>query len=181
MPCYKLITSFLMGLSFSALVYAEPDVINRDYENAQAEIGREFFEEKAKCEKLDATRKKVCMEKAESKAQIAQKELDASQEGDVSTHIKATQSKIDTQYDADKVECDTLAGDSKALCLEKAKNKYNKAKADAESREKSYDTIKDKHKKMNRADYELAMKKCESLAGELRKECEGQAKAIYKQ
>lgn len=177
-----LIILMLLIFPLSAPVKAaEQDVINRDYEDAQEQIGRKFYEEKSKCEQLDGTRKRICMEKAEAEAKIAQEELDASQEGDVETHIDTAHSKLDEQYGVEKVRCEPLTGDAKSLCLEKAKNKYDKAKADAELREKSYDAFKQKHKKLNKADYELELKKCGMLNAELKETCEAQAKEQYKQ
>src|SRR5687768_8633060 len=128
----QLITILLLIFPFSmGAQAAEQEVVNRDYEDAQEQIGRKFYEEKSKCEQLDGTRKKACMERAESAAKIAREELDASQEGDVDTHIDTANSKLAEQYDVDKVRCETLVGDAKSLCLEKAKNKYDKARADA--------------------------------------------------
>lgn len=178
----QLITILLLIFPFSVLTQAaEQEVVNRDYEDAQEQIGRKFYEEKSKCEQLDGTRKKICIEKAEAAAKIAQEELDASQEGDVKNHIETANSKLAEQYDVDKLRCETLAGDAKNLCLEKAKNKYDKAKADAELREQSYDAFKQKNKKQNEADYKLEMKKCGLLEGNLKKTCEAQAREKYKQ
>jgi hypothetical protein len=171
-----MIPCFIFPLITSA---AELEETNPDYENAKMGIDNKYKDDKARCAKMQGNKKKVCNEKAEGIARVSQQELDAKRKGDVGSYINTAKSKIDTQYDLDKVRCNASTGKSKSLCLGKAKAKHEKARADVTLRKETYNAQKDANKKIQQADYDLAMKKCESLAGDSRDACETHAKKRY--
>ena len=88
--------------------------------------------------------------------------------------------RAEARYEAAKEACEPLRGNEQDVCEEKAKAEYEKAKADIEAKDKGTAKAQrgaeaDKAK----ADYDLAMEKCESLKGQQNDACEAEAKAAY--
>jgi hypothetical protein len=85
-----------------------------------------------------------------------------------------------TQYKADKEACASLSGNAKDICMAEAKGKDNVALADAEA---SYQNTA-KHRETARvaraqANYNVAIEKCDDLAGNAKDVCVKEAKAAH--
>ena len=84
----------------------------------------------------------------------------------------------DAQYKADKDACSSLTANAKDICMAEAKGKDNIAKADAEA---AYQNTA-KHRESARvahaqATYDVAIEKCDDLAGNAKDVCVKEAKA----
>jgi hypothetical protein len=90
------------------------------------------------------------------------------------SHVKS----IESEYKVDKAKCDSLAGNTKDICIEQAKGKQNVAKADLEANYKpSVKTRYDANIAKADADYSIAIEKCDEKAGNDKDVCVKEAKA----
>lgn len=176
-----LIFTFTGTSKLYAIELDSTDITDADYESRRVAIEQKFNSDNESCNKLKGNEKKVCVEKAEATARVTQQELDAKYNGSVKGHVKASESKIDAQYDIDKVRCADLSGESKSLCQSKAESTRDKAKADISRDKKTLDATNEANKKKNDSAYELALKKCAALASESKDTCETAAKRKYYQ
>ena len=174
--------SVLAGsLTVSAVELEAYDITDADYETRKLAIEHKFNSDKEACNQLKGNKKDLCVEKAEATARTTQLELDAKHKGNVAGHINASESKVDAQYDVDKVRCADQSGDTKDVCLGNAEAKRNKAKADLTLDKKTLEATNDANKKKNDSGYELALKKCAALSSDSKDNCEAMAKRKYHQ
>ena len=84
----------------------------------------------------------------------------------------------DAQYKIDKDACSSLSGNAKDICVAEAKGKDSVAKADAEAAykhtPKARETARVAHAQ---ATYDVAIEKCDELAGNRKDVCVKEAKA----
>ena len=92
----------------------------------------------------------------------------------------AKKDQISADYKADKAACDKLTGNSKDVCVEKAKGKEAVAKAELEYAYtgKDSDAIKVAEKKAD-ADYAVAKEMCDDKKGNDKDVCVQQAKTNH--
>src|SRR5437868_4291843 len=84
----------------------------------------------------------------------------------------------DAQYKIDKDACSSLAGNAKDICVAEAKGKDNVAKADAEAAyENTPKARQNARVAQAQAKYDVAIEKCDDLAGNRKDVCVKQAKA----
>jgi hypothetical protein len=84
----------------------------------------------------------------------------------------------DAQYNRDKEACASLSGNAKDICIAQAKGKDHVAKADAEAAykhtPKARETARVAHAQAN---YDVAVEKCDDMAGNNKDVCVKEAKA----
>lgn len=91
---------------------------------------------------------------------------------------KSHEKNIETEYNASKAACDSLAGNAKDICVAVAKGKKNVAKAELEENYKP--TVKTRYKAhvaKADADYAVAIEKCDDKGGNDKDVCVKEAKA----
>jgi len=97
--------------------------------------------------------------------------------GDKAAYEQA-KSSAKTTYDSAKKQCDSLAGNSKDICMAEAKGERKKAEASAEA---SYKGTQRAHYKARttaaEADYDVAKEKCDDKGGNDKDVCVKEAKA----
>ncbi len=84
----------------------------------------------------------------------------------------------DAQYKLDKEACATLSGNTKDICMAEAKGKDTAAKADAEAAYKNTPKARENARVAHaQASYDVAVEKCDDLAGNAKDVCVKEAKA----
>ena len=84
----------------------------------------------------------------------------------------------DTQYKVDKDACASLSGNAKDICIAQAKGKDNVAKADAEAAYENTPKARENARVVHaQANYDVAIEKCDDLAGNRKDVCVKEAKA----
>jgi hypothetical protein len=84
----------------------------------------------------------------------------------------------DAQYKLDKEACSSLAGNAKDICTAEAKGKANVAKAEAEAAYKHTPKARESARVAHaQADYNVAIERCDDLAGNPKDVCVKEAKA----
>jgi hypothetical protein len=87
-------------------------------------------------------------------------------------------SNADAQYKTDNDACSPLSGNAKDICVAEAKGKDSIAKADAEAAYENTPKARQKaHVAHAQANYNVAIEKCDDLAGNRKDVCVKEAKA----
>jgi hypothetical protein len=82
------------------------------------------------------------------------------------------------QYMVDKGACSPLSGNAKDICAAQAKGKYNVAKAEAEAARDNTPKARENARIAHaQANYDVAIEKCDDLAGNRKDVCVKEAKA----
>lgn len=92
---------------------------------------------------------------------------------------QSAKASISAEFKADKLQCASLAGNTKDVCMEQAKAKEAVGNAELEYAytRKSEDGIKARNVKA-KANYAVANEKCDDLSGNAKDVCTKEAKAI---
>lgn len=86
----------------------------------------------------------------------------------------------DAQYKVDKDACSSLSGNAKDICVAEAKGKASVAKAEAEAAYKHTPKARENARIAHaQANYNVAIEKCDDLAGNPKDVCVKQAKAEF--
>ena len=86
----------------------------------------------------------------------------------------------DAQYKIDKDACSPLSGNAKDICAAEAKGKYNVAEAQAEATYKNTPRTRENARVAHaKATYDVAIEKCDDLAGNAKDVCVKEAKADF--
>jgi hypothetical protein len=84
----------------------------------------------------------------------------------------------DAQYKIDKDDCSSQSGNAKDICIAKAKGKDNVAKADAQAAYENTPKARESARvALAQANYDVAVEKCDDLAGNSKAVCVKEAKA----
>jgi len=84
----------------------------------------------------------------------------------------------DAQYKADKEVCTALTGNASDVCAAEAKGKFNVAKAEAEAAHVNTPKAREEARVAHaQANYDVAIEKCDNLAGNGKDVCVTEAKA----
>ncbi len=91
---------------------------------------------------------------------------------------KSHEKNIEAEYKVSKAACDSLAGNTKDICVAEAKGKKNVAKSELEENYKpSVKTRYNAHVAKAEADYAVAIEKCDDKGGNDKDVCVKEAKA----
>jgi len=87
---------------------------------------------------------------------------------------------VDAQYKVDKEACSPLSGNAKDICAAEATGKYNVAKSEAEAAYKNTPKARESARIARaQATYDVAIEKCDDLAGNGKDVCLKEAKAEF--
>lgn len=132
---------------------------------------------KAACDRLNGNAKDVCIEEAKGREQVAKAEAEAAHMGTPKAHEEVRVAQAEAAYRVAKEKCDDLAGNAKDVCVKEAHAAFVKAKADAKVARASGDARQQASEAKRDADYEVAIEKCDSLAGAAKDSCIRDVKA----
>jgi hypothetical protein len=94
----------------------------------------------------------------------------------------AAKNRADAQYKAAMERCEPMKGNAQDVCEKEAKAARDKAKADVSTATKgTAESRADAGETKAKADYDVAMERCESLSGKDQNACESKAKAALDQ
>jgi hypothetical protein len=174
---------------------------SNDFSVTKARIKTEYKADKKGCDSLASNAKDICVAEAKGKEAVALAELDNSYKPTLKTQYQVSVAKGEAAYDVSKQECDDLSGNSKDVCVKKAKAALTAAKADATvqmktsatnatANEKSADVNAkartdnkevraDASAEKRTADLKVAEEKCDVLASTAKDACLASAKAKF--
>jgi hypothetical protein len=148
-------------------------------DGARDEIKATYKAEKDSCDKLAGNAKDICTQESKGREKIALAWLDYNYSGNASDQAKLNEAIYESRYEVAKERCDDLAGEQKDTCQREAKTARDKAKADTKANEKIMEAQDDAAAAKMKADYKLAVQRCDTLSGERKDICVASAKARY--
>lgn len=149
------------------------------YDGAKDDVKSVYKAERDACSKHSGNAKDICIEQAKGREKIALAQLEYNYTGTEKDEMKLWEVKADARYDIAKEKCDDLAGNAKDVCVRKAKTDHDKSKADLKLAKKSNEAIDDAETAHMKADYKLAIEKCDTYSGDKKDVCVASAKAQY--
>lgn len=187
-------------LVFSAGAMAQA-LSKDDFKADKGKISADYKAAVAACASLAGNTKDICKVEARGKEKVAKAELEARYAPSTKHHYEARITKAEADYALSKEKCDSLAGNSKDVCVKEAKAAEVAAKADAKVQMKTSDAnttatektsdarvaatgkVKEARSDANTekmdAQYKIEKEKCDSLAGAANDNCVMQAKSRF--
>jgi hypothetical protein len=165
--------------------------ISKDaYDLALKNAETQYKIDKDACSPRTGNAKDMCLADANGKEKIAKADAEAAYKITPKAREDARVTRAEATYNVAKLQCDTLAGNPKDVCVKEADAVLVKAKADAkvdrvaaETRQdaatKQADSNKEANTDKRNADYKVAIEKCDALAGPAKDSCVSSAKVQY--
>jgi hypothetical protein len=150
-----------------------------DYTATKTRIGADYKSDKAACASLAGNAKDICVEEAKAKEKVARAELEYGYTGKAGDRNKVAVAKAESAYAVAKERCDDKAGNAKDVCVKEAKAVEIKALADAKLGKEIGAAKKDAAADKRDADYNVAVEKCDALAGDAKASCIAAAKTKF--
>jgi hypothetical protein len=146
--------------------------------------------EKAACGSLSGNAKDICVAQADGREKVAKADAEAAYENTAKAREAARVARAEANYNVVIQKCDDLAGNPKDVCVKEAKSELVKGKADAkvdrvaadtskEAATKQADARQDANADKREAQYQVAIQKCDALAGPTKDTCVGNAKVQF--
>ena len=150
-----------------------------EFSAAKAVIKADYKIDKTACANSKGNAKDICKEEAKGKEKVALAELDFRRSGTDSDNNKIAVAKAHSVYAVAKEVCDDQSGEPKTLCRTEAKSTHTKALAEAKMVKKVGEAKVDEKQDVNKANYKVAIEKCESAGGDVKTACIASAKTKY--
>jgi hypothetical protein len=127
---------------------------------------------------------------ADGREKVAKADAEAAYENTAKAREAARVARAEANYNVVIQKCDDLAGNPKDVCVKEAKSELVKGKADAkvdrvaadtskEAATKQADARQDANADKREAQYQVAIQKCDALAGPTKDTCVGNAKVQF--
>ena len=150
-----------------------------DYTATKTRIGADYKSDKVACASLAGNAKDICVEEAKAKEKVARAELEYGYTGKAGDRNKVAVARAESAYAVAKEKCDDKAGNAKDVCVKEAKAVEIKALADAKLGKEIGEAKKDAAADKRDADYNVAVEKCDALAGDAKASCIAAAKTKF--
>lgn len=150
-----------------------------DYRAGKDRIKTEYKAAKAACDSQSDNAKDICVQEAKAVEKVALAELEYGYTGKAGDRTKAQEVKAKSAYAVAKERCDDQTGNAKGVCVKEAKAVETKALADAKMSKEIGEARRDAAGEKIDADYEVAIKKCDALAGDPKNACVAAAKSKF--
>lgn len=150
-----------------------------DHNSAKARISANYKAERSACASQAGNAKDICNEEASAKQKVARAELQYGYSGKPADLTKVKVAKAESAYSVAKEKCDDQSGNAKDVCVQEAKAVEVKALADAKMSQQIGEAKVDASEAKRDADYQVAVEKCDALAGDAKASCLSTAKASF--
>lgn len=172
----NLVLIFYVGNGIAATA-EEKSAYKADKDTASAT----YKVERAKCDNLTDNPKDVCIAQAKAMRVQSDATATANYKNTLSARTSARKTIADANYDLAKAKCDSLVGNSKDVCIKEAKASKVTAVAEAVEVKKVQDARVDANADIRKADYKVALEKCDASTGAAKDACVAAAKSHYGQ
>lgn len=164
-------------LSFSVAQAAT--LTKAEYKAEKTRISAEYKLDEKACDAFKDNAEDICEEEAKAKEKVALAEREYRYTGKAADRTKLLEAKAKSAYAVAKEKCDDQAGNAKDVCVKEAEALEVKALADAKLGEQIGEAKKEASADKNNADYQVAIEKCDALAGATKDGCVAAAKAKF--
>lgn len=143
------------------------------------QIKAEYKAEKSACDAFSGNDKDVCKQKAKAFKSVATAELKYSKDPSDKTSYDVYVARADAEYDVSKEMCDAKKGNDKDVCVKEAKANHTTDLAAAKFVKKTDKAAHSAANDINKANYKVAVQKCDALSGAQKDACVDKAKADF--
>jgi len=161
------------------IAHAASTITREEYSVQKARVEADYSDARKACDAVSGNAKDVCVEEAKGHQKVAMAELDVRQDPNANNREKLAETRADASYNIAKEKCDDLAGNQKDVCLKEAKAARAKALADARANREVGEARADAASEKRKADYKVAVEKCDALSGDAKASCVADARARY--
>lgn len=181
--------AMIMAVSLSGPAFGE-NLSQEGYDEAKRMAEANFDTAKKNCDTLAGSAKDICRAEAQGNFDIAKANAEAEFKGTDKARFEAEKVKVDSEYKVAKERCAEMAGDSKSICQKEAKAKmtkgienaklmFKKKELTSERREDMKAMTDDANEAKMRAEYDVAIEKCNTYSGQAKTQCIDRAKERY--
>jgi len=186
------------GMSIATFAHAEsgapsataPPISKESYETAKANAEAQYQVDHAACSSLSGNTKDICVVQAKGQLSVSNAYAEASFENTPKHREAARVARAEAIYDIAVEKCDGLAGNGKDVCVSEAKAALVTSTADAkvdrvmadtrlDAADKQSEARSDAKAEKSTAEYDVAIEKCDVLAGQAKDECVSTAKVEF--
>lgn len=165
--------------------------ISKDaYDSAVKNAETQNKMDKEACSSRSGNAKDICLAEANGREKVAKADAEAAYKNTPTAREDARTTRAEATHNVAKEKCDELSGNSKDVCVKEADAALVKAKADAKVDRVTADTHqnaatkqaevrKEADKDKRDADYNVAIEKCDALAGSAKDTCVSNAKVQF--
>ncbi len=170
----------LLAAGLMALPLAQAATMTKaDYNAGKTRISADYKAGREACEPMSGNAKDVCMQEAKGKEKVARAELEYAHTGKAADRNKVLVAKAESAYEVAKERCDDQAGNAKDVCVKEAKALETRALADAKMGKEINEARKDAVADKRDAEYNVAIEKCDAMAGDAKSGCIASAKEKF--
>ena len=155
------------------------DLSRTDYRVAKTQIDDDYKVEKIACTALMSNARDVCIEEAKGREKNARAELENRYTGSTHDMDKIAVVKAEAAYAVAKEKCDDFAGNDKDVCVKAARAVEVGARADAKTAVQIREAKVDNTDKKRDAEFNVAVERCDALAGAAKTACVVEAKSRF--
>jgi hypothetical protein len=176
-----MITAVVIALGLPVAAHA---FSSSDYKNMTERIDAQYRSDQQKCDDLAGNAKDICLSQAKGTEKVAKAELDARRENyTAQARYDLRLAKAEATHDVAKEKCDDKAGNAKDVCIKDARAALTRTKAEAGADRKASKTSQASREKVanvtREADYDAAVERCDTYAGEEKNRCVADTKARF--
>ena len=171
--------SLLMAALLSFSVAQAATLTKAEYKAKKARISAAYKIDKKVCDSFKDNAEDICEEQAKAKEKVALAELEFSYTGKAADQTKLFEVMAKSAYAVAKEQCDDQAGNAKDVCVKEARAVEVRALADAKLGKQIGEARKEASMDKNNANYQVALEKCEALAGAAKDACVATAKTNF--
>lgn len=181
---HKSLITTAITIAFGLPVASAQAMSEGDYKGQQVRIGTEYRAAQQKCKSLSGNARDICAAEAKGNEKVATAELGARRDNyTAEARHKVRIAKAEAAHDVAKEKCDDLAGNARDVCVKDAKSALTRAKAESDSDRKASETSQASREKVanvtRKADYDAAVERCDTYAGEAKTRCVAETKARF--
>jgi hypothetical protein len=169
----------LIALAVPALAVSAA-MSTSDYSVAKERAAIEYQAARTRCSPLSGNPRTLCLAEARAVERKAMAEAEARYRGTDSARRDATIESAEADFDVARTKCGAKTGNDRDDCIKEAKAVEVRTKAEAIANEKIAAVRRDGRDDERNAQYEVAIEKCEALAGTSKDQCLADAKAKYR-
>lgn len=175
-PVNALLAAALCTIGFTASAAITKDEHKAAVKNAETA----YKNAKATCSSLAGNPKDVCLAEAKVEKTFSIAKTDGDYKNTAKAMYDGRKDVAKAEYDLAKTKCAVKAGNDKDVCIKEAKAIEVRALADAKAGTKISDAREDASDEKRKANYKVALEKCDAFAGDVKSTCVKQAKSQYK-
>lgn len=168
-----------LALAGPAVAAPKTDEAKAAYVQAKQVAVANYKAARAQCNVLADNPKDLCVAEAKLNRIRTEQEAEAYYRNTLKAFTQARLRIADAVYARDKTKCASVTGNEKDVCMSQAKATRIATQADASADRKAIEARNDAREDKRKAEYKVALEKCDAFAGAVKDNCVAAAKAQF--